>query len=159
MSARPPASPGQALTAARVVAVALLVSGASVAVVGTVLTMPDAELMPARESGTLLFGLWVAAAIGAMAGWWTLWRRAAGLAAEPRARSEIDAGRLHAGLVVQRLVAGYALLEGQLMVALVVSLLGGTPMLLVPSLTLFAIGILLSFPRREWFAPFEHTTR
>jgi hypothetical protein len=61
-------------------------------------------------------------------------------------------------MVIQRLVPAYALLEAQLMVALVVSILGQTPMLLVPSLTLFAIGILLSFPRREWFAPFEHAS-
>ena len=156
---KPALGPDHALLSARVVAAALLVSGATAAVIGTVLTLPDAELMPERDYGSLLFFLWVASAIGATAGWWMLWRRAAGLATEPRARVEIEAGRLHPGLVLTRLIAGWALLEGQLMIALAVSILGRTPMLLVPSLTVFAIGILLSFPRREWFVPFARGPR
>lgn len=148
-------APRQALIVARAVAVAILLSGATAAVVGTVVTLPHGELQPERERGTLLFGSWVAAAVGATIGWGILWRRATGIASEPRARQEMEAGRLHAGAVLARLVAGYALLEFQLMLALVASLLGDTPMLLVPSFTLFALGILLSFPRREWFAPFD----
>lgn len=151
----PRIAPSQALLSARLVAIALLVSGAAVATVGTIVTFPNADVQPDREGATLFFGMWVVAAVAAMIGWGMLWRRAAGIASAPGARREIEAGRLHAGMVIQRLVPAYALLEAQLMVALVVSILGRTPMLLVPSLTLFAIGILLSFPRREWFAPFE----
>ena len=153
----PRIAPSQAVLSARMIAIALLVSGAAVATVGTIVTFPSADVETGREGGTLFFGIWVASAIGAMIGWGVLWRRAAAIASEPGARREIEAGRLHAGMVIQRLVPAYALLEAQLMVALFVSILGRTPMLLVPSLTLFAIGILLSFPRREWFAPFEHT--
>jgi len=147
--------PAQALTSARIVAVAFLGSAATMAIVGIVVAIPRAELQPTRESGTLLFALWVVSAVGAMIGWGILWRRAAGLASAPGARREIEAGRLQPGAVVQRLVAAYALLEAQMVIALVVSILGRTPMLIPPALALFAIGVLLSFPRREWFAPFE----
>ena len=147
--------PAQALTSARIVAIAFLGSAATMAIVGVVVAIPRAELQPARESGTLLFALWVASAVGAMIGWGILWRRAAGLASAPGAHREIEAGRLQPGAVVQRLVAAYALLEAQMAIALVVTILGRTPMLIPPALALFAIGVLLSFPRREWFAPFE----
>lgn len=157
--AEPRIAPAQALLTARIVAIALLVSGATIAVIGTIVTLPSADAQPDREGATLFFAMWVASAVGAMIGWGVLWRRAAGLATAPGARREIEAGRLHAGMVIQRLVPAYAILEAQLMVALVASILGRTPMLLVPSLTLFAIGVLLSFPRREWFAPFDHAPR
>jgi hypothetical protein len=159
--AQPRIGPAQALTSARIVAIAFLGSAATMAIVGVVVAIPRAELqsraelLPARESGTLLFALWVASAVGAMIGWGILWRRAAGLASAPGAHREIEAGRLQAGAVVQRLVAAYALLEAQMVIALVVTILGRTPMLIPPALALFAIGVLLSFPRREWFAPFE----
>jgi hypothetical protein len=156
--AEPRIAPAQALLTARIVAIALLVSGATIAVVGTIVTLPSADAQPDREGATMFFAMWVASAVGAMIGWGHFWRRATGFASAPGARREIESGRLHAGMVIQGLVAAYALLEVQLMVALVASILGRTPMLLVPSLTLFAIGILLSFPRREWFAPFEHAS-
>ncbi len=123
------------------------------AAAGALVTLPHAEVVPEREGGTLLFVLWVVTAIGATAGWWVLWRGAAGLLSSPAARRGTEGGRLDAGLVLPRLIAAYAILEAQLMAALVVSILGDTPMLLVPALTIFALGILLSFPRREWFAP------
>jgi hypothetical protein len=151
-------TPEQALRAARVIALALLVSGAVVAVAGTIVTLPEAGATPPDPGASLFFWLWVAVAIGATAGWWVLWRSAAGLSGAPPVRSgPLDPARLSGrpapAMALPRLVAAYALLEAQLMVAFAASLVGRTPMLLVPSLTLFALGILLSFPRREWFAP------
>jgi hypothetical protein len=150
-----PIPPAQAFLSARVIAIAFLVSAGIMAAVGVFLAMPRAGVAPEPRSATVLFGLWVAVAVGAMIGWGILWRRAAGLASAPGARREIETGRLQPAAVLQRILAGYALLEAQMLVALVATILARTAMLIPPALTLFAIGVLLSFPRREWFAPFE----
>ena len=149
--------PAQALLQARIVAIALLLSAFLITAVGFALTLGGADPTGENGTATVLFGLWVAAAIGATAGWWILWRGAASLAAGPGTGPAIEAGRLGPESVAGRLIAAYALLEGQMIIALVASFLQRTPMLLVPAFAIMALGILLSFPRREWFARFERT--
>lgn len=140
---------------ARIVAVAVLVSAVVVAGVGFALSVGSP---PAGNEAlaTLLFAAWVAAAIAATVGWWVLWRRAAAAAEAVGIRAAIEAGGLSAAPVLQRLVWAYALLEGQLMIAFAASFLQRTPMLLVPAFVIVALGIVLSFPRREWFASLAH---
>lgn len=117
-----------ALRRARIVAGAILVSGVALTSAGVFLALAGGRPAPSDVS-TTLFWTWVAAALGGLAGWYALWQRARG----PR------------GLT--RLIAAWALLEAQLVVAFAVSFLSGTPMLLVPGLTILALGLLLSFPR------------
>ena len=144
-----PAEPrnAQPLFVSRVIAFAMLLGGLGVAVAGVFVTLSGDGRPTGGAVATTLFGAWVALAIAGTAGWWILSRRAAELAGSPRPPA--DAGR--DARTLRLLVIGWALLEAQLMVALVASILGGTPMLLIPALTIFALGIVLSLPKREWF--------
>lgn len=140
-----------ALLQLRVIAFAMLASAVMIAGVGFALTLGK---RPAASGGaaTALFALWVATAIATTAGWWVLSRDAGNQTRGPGARAAVAAGRAGPERMVTRLIAAYALLEAQLLVAFVASFLHGTPMLLVPALSIVALGILLRFPRGEWFA-------
>ena len=138
----------QPLVACRLIAVAMLLGGIVAGVVGVIVSLGGDGRPTGGTTATILFGAWVALAIACAAGWWIVFRRASEIAESPR--SEMDSAR--DARVLRLLVLGWALLEAQLMVALVASLLGGTPMLLIPGLTIFTLGLVLSFPKRAWFA-------
>jgi hypothetical protein len=138
----------------RIIALTTVASGLVIAGIGAAMTLGD-ELAAGGSAATALFGLWVGTAIATIAGWWILSRRALSETTGPGAHTAIAAGRVASERLASHLIAAYALLEGQLLVAFVASIVQGTPMLLVPAFAILALGVLLSFPRREWLAPFE----
>ncbi len=113
---------------------------------------PTATGGPGGMDGDVAFWIWLVVALGGLAGAVFFRGRAVAVAEETARRG--DPGS-QAGAVQSWLIIGWALLEAGALLAGVFVYLGADARLLLYAAPIYAIGLVLTYPRAEWLGTGE----
>ncbi|MDX1622681.1 MAG: hypothetical protein R3199_01715 [Gemmatimonadota bacterium] len=149
--------PERLASQARIVALALAAGALVTAGVAVALVDggPIADLGPGTDR-LLLLG-WAGVTLGCAAAWYALWRRAKDLGTSTAGLRRVhgDGEAPGPGRAFGSLVAAWAVLEASAVLGAVVYMMTARGAALAGGLLVMALGMALSFPRSEWFAPFR----